>query len=405
VEPEAYQAYLRGRDYLTRPDYSEEETRLAVQMFQRAVEVDPNFAPGFAGLSESHSSMYHLGYDRTGERLSKAKAAVDRSFQLDPQLPQAHIALAYYYYWGFRDYPGALREFAAAEKSLPNHTTVLEGIGFVRCRQGDFEGSIEALKKVLELSPRSALIASELALTCIPVRRYQEAEHYLDLSISIAPDQLSSYLSKSLLYLQWNGDTKKARSVLEGMPKKKDPISDWTWFWLDVYERNYDQAIQNLSSSSSEVFEGPSLFVPKSELIALLHLLKSEHEAARESYDAARIVLEKELEQRQEDPRVHSSLGVIYAGLGRKEEAIREGKLAVDLFPVSMDAYDGPARIADLALIYCMVDEKEAALDQLELLLSIPSAMSVSLLQIDPLWDPLRNHPRFQALLQKYSSQ
>jgi len=403
VHPEAYQAYLRGMDYMNRPDYAEEETHLAVEMFQRATELDPGSALAFAGLSEAHSSMYHLGYDRTRGRLAKAKAAVDRSFQLQPRLPKAHVALAYYHYWGFNDYPLALQEFAAAEKDLPQDTTILEGIAFVRCRQGDFEGAIDSMKKVLDLSPRYALIASEIGLAYAPIRRYSEADRYFDLSISLAPDQLSSYQAKAFLYLQWNGETEKTRLVLEKMPKKQDSYSELSWFWLEVFERKYPAALDRLSSSSVEFFEGASLFVPKPELVAFVHHLRKEPQLARASYDAARILLEKELKERPEDPRVHSSLGIVYAGLGYKNEAIREGKLAADLYPVSKDAYDGPARLADLALIYVMVGQYDAALDQIEHLLSIPSAISVSLLRLDPLWDPLRNHPRFQKLLEKYS--
>jgi tetratricopeptide (TPR) repeat protein len=128
-----------------------------------------------------------------------------------------------------------------------------------------------------------------------------------------------------------------------------------------------------------------------------------EPELAHASYDSARAILEKELDAHPNDHRVHSALGIAYAGLGRKEDAIREGKRGVELFPVSKDALIGPVRIWDLAEIYTMVGEYDAALDEIEYLLSIPSLMSVPWLRLDPIWDPLRDHPRFQALLEKYA--
>ncbi len=137
-------------------------------------------------------------------------------------------------------------------------------------------------------------------------------------------------------------------------------------------------------------------------LAARTHRLRGESELAHASYDSARAILERELDARPDDDRIHSALGIAYAGLGRKDEAIREGKRGVELYPVSKDAMIGPFRVADLAEIYTMVGEYDAALDEIEYLLSIPSEMSVPLLRLDPIWDPLRDHPRFQDLLEKY---
>ncbi len=187
--------------------------------------------------------------------------------------------------------------------------------------------------------------------------------------------------------------------MLEEMPKKMDPTSVYFWFLQELYERNYKSALDRLSSATIESIELQEVFIPRAQLAGLIYQLMNEPEHARISFDSARAILEKEVKERPDDARVHGSLGIVYAALGRKEEAIQEGKKAVDLCPVSKDAFIGVDRVEDLAYIYTMVGDYDAALDQIEYLISIPSYFSVQLLRLDPIWDPLRNHPRFQRLL------
>jgi serine/threonine-protein kinase len=396
---EAYQAYLRGIDYVMKPDLTEEQFRLAVQMLERAIELDPNFALAFVWLSEALSSLSHLRYDLTEENISKAKAAADRVLELQPELPEGHMALGFYYYSCHKDYNRALEELAIAEKDLPNNSRIPEYIGYIRRRQGDFEAAADNLKKAFELSPQAANLAWELGDTYLCLRRYAEAERYYDRSISLAPDQTLAYFNKAINY--WlQGSLEKARVALEEMPKKTDPqsIYNWQigWIWQEIYERNYQAALELLSSDFVEYYVGEEAL-----FIGLVYRLMNESELAHNSFDSARILLEKEAKDRPDDPRIHRWLGIVYAGLGRKEEAIREGKLAVELYPLSKDAYWGTDFVLDLAQIYVRVGEYDAALDQIEYLLSIPSyTLSVPLLRVDPQWDPLRDHPRFKRLLE-----
>ena len=147
-------------------------------------------------------------------------------------------------------------------------------------------------------------------------------------------------------------------------------------------------------------FESQAFFLPKDQLYAQLYGLMSEPDLERTHYDSARAIVASKIEAQPDDSRLHSTLGIAYAGLGRKEDSLREGKLAVDLLPISKEAYRGAYRAIDLAQIYAMVGETDAAIDRLEHLLSVPSPLSVSLLRLDPIWDPLRDHPRFQRLVQ-----
>ncbi len=399
INPEAYQAYLRGIDIIEGISYSAEDIGMAAQMFERAVEIDSSFALAYARLSEAHSQLYHHGYDQTEDRLAKAKAAVDKALEFQLDLPDAHLAFGYYYYWGHKAYDRALEEFAIAEKDLPNDTRILEAVAFIWRRQGNFEAGLSNLKRVSEMNPRDAATAVEVGVTYTHLRRYHEAERYYDRSIFLEPDQVYGYLNKAFNYWLGEGSIEKARTTLEKMPRKMDPYSVYYWFLQELYERNYQEALDRLSSATIESIELQEVFIPRAQLAGIIYLLMNEPAQARASFDSARTILEREVKERSDDARVHSSLGIVYAALGRKEEAIQEGKMAVELYPVSKDAYIGVDRVKDLAFIYTMVGDYEAALDQIEYLLSIPGWFSVPLLRLDPIWDPLRHHPRFQKLL------
>ncbi|NIM91447.1 MAG: protein kinase, partial [Candidatus Aminicenantes bacterium] len=399
---EAYQAYLRGLNYLYLPDFAEENFQMAVEMLERAVDVDPGFALAYAELSYAYSQLYHFGYDRTEECISMAKAAIDRAFELQPELPEVHMHLGNYYYYVHKEYDKALEEFAIAEQGLPNDTRIFEYKAYIWRRQAKFKESTSLLKRAIELSPQDAGITLNLAISYMALREYQEAEDCYNRSIFLAPDQTEAHAFKAMNYWMWEGDLGKARAALEQIPVKKNPLVIYFWVLQEMLERNYQAALDRLSSASVDCFEGADFFMPKAQSEGLIYQLMNKPELARTSFDSARIILEKEINARPDDPRLHSSLGIVYASLGRKEEAIREGKLAIKLYPVSKDALTGTSFMQDLASIYIIVGEYEAALDQIEYLLSIPSwQISAAYLRIEPEFDPLREHPRFKRLLKK----
>ncbi len=171
---EAYEYYLRGKDYFNRNALK--DRLIAIEMYEKAVELDPTFALAYASLSGAHSAMYWFYYDRTDERLNKAKEAVDRALELRPDLPEAHLALGYYYYWGSLDYDRALEQFAMVQKGQPNNSDLLAAIGYVERRQGKFEEAVTNLKETVELDPRSFGQAEEVAITYRVMRKYAEAD-------------------------------------------------------------------------------------------------------------------------------------------------------------------------------------------------------------------------------------
>lgn len=405
VNPEAYQAYLRGLEYslIHSAEESEENARLAIQMLERAVELDPKFSLGYVELSMMHSVMVHMGYETGEKHLKNAKQAVNQAFALQPDLPEGHLALGWYHYLGHKDYPLALKEFNVASKDLPNNTLILSGIAFVRRRQGEFQKSIEIMTRVVELDPRNVQIVRTLGGIYTLTRRYSEAEYYYRLALSLSPDASFPYRYKAFNDWLWTGSIANSRATLEKMPKKQEitwSIGDW--FWQYIYERNYQAALERLSSTSDVPFKDVAEFTPRVQLEGVTYRLMKQPKKALASFERARLLLEEEVRKRPEDPRVHSSLAIVYAGMERQKEAIHEGKLAIQLYPVSKDAFEGPTFVQNLAVVYVMTGEYDLALAQIEYLLSIPSFFSVHLLQLDPRFDPIRNHPRYAQLIAKY---
>jgi len=400
---DAYEYYLRGNEYFHRSAL-EKDLTMAMQVYEKAVELDPAFALAYARLSEVHANMYWQYHDHSEERLALAKQAVDKALELNPDLPEVHLALGHYYYHGHLDYDRALEQFDIALKSQPNNGDLLLFTGFVQRRQGKFEQALTHIKKAAELDPLSPEVAFELADTFMLMRKYPEAEYYYKRT-ALSPDLPWPYANAGWLYLLWQGDTKKARAAIEQVSWKsgyqEHPYDLLKSVLLDVLEKKYQQALENLSSIKLEAFDTQFCFIPKELLFAQISGLMRNLQSEQAYYESARSILQVKIKELTEDSRFHSSLGIAYAGLGRKADAIREGELATDLLPVTKEAWRGTFRVEDLARIYVMVGEFEAAIEKLEFLLSVPSELSTPLLRLDPAWDPLRDHSRFKKLLEK----
>ena len=396
---EAYQAYLRGLSFGQRYERLSVET--AIEMFDRAVRLDSSFALAYAQLSSAHLNFYWEGYGHTNERLAAAKKCLDKAFALQRELPEAYLALGWYYYRGYRDYDRALEALAVAEKKLPNNSEVLDCIAAIWRRQGKFEEAAELWKKAFELNPQASDVPLEIGNTLLALGMYTDAEAYYDRSISLLPDQASAYGAKAWMYVRWNGDTRKSRSELERIPWQYHP-----WFWLaglDTYERNYQAALDRLEDAADRTHEDQTSIIPVSLLRGLLYRFMNDSVHSCVAFDSARVFLEAEIKKRPDDYRLHSSLGIVYAGLGSTEKAIREAQLAVAQLPLTLDHMDGTLPLLQLAQVYTMVGEYDAALDKLEYLLSLraPKWTTTPILRLEPIYDPLRSNPRFQALVAK----
>ncbi len=400
---DAYSAYLRGIEHAHSADWLREDLELAEEMFERALTLDPGFALAAAELSMNHSRIYLAGYDHSDERLAKSLAAARKALELQPGLPEGHLAMGYYSYWGHLRYEQALREFALAEEGLPNDARIIEAVAYVKRRQGHFEEGAELLKKGLELSPNDADVVSSLAEIYSMLRRYAVADTFYARTISIAPDQALGYLGRASNLQLWKGDLQAARETLQRMPAVDDIVCSIAWYDQELLERDYEAALEGLSRWDEDLTESVFLYSPPPLLAARAYDFIGKPDLARAIYDSARVMLEELLEGGFDHFSVHICLGMAYAGLGRRDDAVREGRLAVELNPISIDATGGPYTVMMLAEIYVMVGNHDAAIDELEHLLSIPSYVSVPVLRLAPRWDPLRDKPRFQRLLEKYA--
>ncbi len=402
---QAYDYYLRGMDYLNR-SFAKENVRLASQMYEKAIELDTSFALAYARLS----AMNSLAFWNEGppDHLVKAKEALDRAIKLAPDLPETHLALGYYYYWGNGDYERALQQFAVAQQSQPNNSDLLAAIGYVQRRQGKFEQAAANQKKAAELDPRSAVKANQLGVTYLHMGRYPDAERYLARALPLSPEWAHTYRDMATLYLVWQGSKEKARGVLrEGSERigqaelavylaKAGPTTGQAL--LRIFHDEYAEILGQLSLTSFGV-DTPYYYLSK----AALYARSSQPKLAHAEYDSARAILEQRMqEQTLHGLLGHGLLGTAYAGLTRKDDAVREGKRGVEVLPLTKDAFQGFLPLSRLAQIYVMVGEYDDAMDQVELLLSSTGYISIHSLRLDPLWDPLRSNPRFQALLEKY---
>jgi TolB-like protein/tRNA A-37 threonylcarbamoyl transferase component Bud32/Tfp pilus assembly protein PilF len=403
VNPEAYEYYLRGNDHILQTN-RELDYQIAIQMYEKAIELDPSFARAYAALSTVHSGMWWRSWDRTEQRVSLAKAAADRALQLQPDLPDAHVAFGFFYYWCHLDLDRALSEFAVAQRALPNDSRIPFGVGLILRRQGKMEQAIANLTRAAALDPLTPDLASQAAETYAWMRNVAEVNRYIDIAIRLKPDRAGFYAAKTQYCLRLAGDVAGARAAIEAarsleldrLNLESQASIGYSHVLLDLYCGTVQEALTRLHSESWEAYGGH----PRALLQAQVHGLSGQRRLEQSSYESAVKMLTATVRQQPESARTHSVLGIAFAGLGRKQDAIREGKAGVDLAPV--DAF-AVSRVEDLARIYTMVGEHDEAIRLLESVMSVPSTLGIGALRLDPAWAPLRSQPRFEALLRRYS--
>ena len=400
-DPDAYDYYLRGNDYMAR-GYGQTTLASARQLYEEAVKRDPRFALAFARLANAHIQTYWFGHDRTPARLALAKAAADSAAALAPELAEAHLALGYYHYRGFRNYDQAMQHFDAARRLRPPTAELYSAIAAVERRRGHWNAAIDAFTEAVRHDPRSNIRLFDLGSTLNLVRRHKEAESALDRAIGLAPDWPQPYAEKAQTYLAWRGDLAAGRAAL------LEAIGRAGLGQLGPSLASNDQTVSSLITSDSA-------FTPLIDALTLqqftgdtarYYFIKAEHagfhgrRSAELAYaDSLRHLLEGRLREDPKAPYWLSWLAIADAVLGRKAEAVEAGEQSVALLPISQDALAGPYVAAALARIYMLVGRPERATAILGGLLEIPSPITRAGLRADPLWAPLRRHPSFAALV------
>jgi TolB-like protein/tRNA A-37 threonylcarbamoyl transferase component Bud32 len=398
----AYQAYLKGMQQVAALDSGEDTQRQAIQVLQRAVDADPEFALAYAGLARAHAALVHWGYERTEGRRELARAAAAQALKLAPDAPEARLAMGYYHYWCNKDYARALEEFSVALKAFPRSTDVLVAIAYVERRQGAWVQAVAHLEQARVLSPTDSQLVLDLGETYLQMRRYDDALDALDEAIGLAPDRVLGYLDKATVYQLSQGNLESSRAVLESMPEVNDENSLWGWYWQELYEGNYQSALARLSASSVEAQSKPGVYRPKILMEGLLLDLMGRQPEAEKSFEKARAILEQGIRETPDDFRLYGALGVALAKLGLPKEAVRMGSKSIEMYPLSRDFNAGTEPLANLAFIYTLVGRYDDALDIQEQLLGIPSHTSTRKIRLAPWSKPLVNHPRFAGMESRY---
>jgi serine/threonine-protein kinase len=406
---EAYDLYLQGEEYRRRPGERRQSLESAQQLYERALTLDPEFALARARLSEVHGTMYWFRDDPSAARLERAREEAEAALRLAPDLPQAHIAMGMVHLWRF-DYELASEEYAIALEGLPNDAEMWERVGYVHRRLGRWNEALAAVERATQLDPRDADLFYDLGnWTNQLLHRYPEAVRAIDRALTLAPDLDVAAVAKGWLYVVWRGEPDTLWAVLDRLPLEADVGYNFgnvvtQRAELLLLEQRADSLLRLLATTPGRVMENLGAFLPTSLYAAWAHQLRGNRVAARAAFDSALVLLDSVIMDLPDDFRLHTARGEALAGLGRREEALREARWLEQHAAYREDAFVGSWLVHARAWILAQAGAAEAALDEIEQLLSGPSVLfSAHTLRLDPRWDPIRDHPRFQALLEQYA--
>ena len=405
-DSDAYLLYVQAHGYANRPDRFRDTSLKAEELFEQAIKLDRNFAAAYAGLSMVESWLYHESEPIPAHR-EKARLNAEESLRLQPNLPEGHLALGFSYYYGDRDYERALSEFEIAKRDLPNEADAYSAIAAIQRRQGKWAESTANFEKAVSLDPKNANVLFNLGLNYMAQRDFETADKIFDRAIAADPQAFASRGMKSALAIAWKGDVGFVEKQLSLVPGEFDPDGLVTAARVGILmlQRKFADALKLLQQFRGETLLYPDTGpCPKALLEGRLYLYQGDKTKAQAAFERARPVAEQLVRDAPGDPGRHVQLGAVLAGLGLKEEAVNEGRKAVESVPESQDAFEGPQATAALAEIYAWVGEYDEAFRLLDHLLKVPNGLTVPALKLDPVWDPLRKDPRFQALIDKYAA-
>jgi serine/threonine protein kinase len=407
----AYNLYQRAQvlfEDTSGPIKRREKLPQAARVLDEAVARDPRFLLAWCLLSRVHSDVYWYGIDHTSGRLDLANAAVQTALRLQPDAGEVHLALANYYYHGLQDYDRALTELAIARRKLPNNATVFEYTGYIDRRQGHWEEATRNLERAAELlnqrSPHYFIFLQELAGTYGNQRRYADEVRTLDHALTIVPGHPPTRIRRARLALDWLADIKPLQTTLATVVKEDPSIApDLDDPDAALCERTATaaaRALTNYPRDGVAYAGGGGITTPHAYWEGVVARWQGDPVKAQAAFAAARREVVKTMEKQPVfPPDVLSLLGTIDAGLGRKEEAIQEGRRACQLIPISKDAYRGAGFAVNLVEIYTWTDEKDLAIEQITALQHVPATFSYGDLKLSPFWDPLRGDPRFEKIV------
>lgn len=404
---EAYLAFVEAHNLSCA---MEDLTKLkqSAQLYERAIELDPNFALALARYSQLESWMLRT-HDASPDHREKARTLAERALQLQPDLPEAHLAMGFSYYYGDNNYEAALKEFEIAQQALPNESEVYLAIGAIQRRQGKWDESNANLEKAASLNPKDSWPLQNLVFNYQMLRNFDAANKTIDRALEIDPKGTSLWGMKAKLAIGEKGDLSVGEKLLE--KAKSFPMSSEERLkmmegqaYLLLAQRKYQEVLQLGASVPDDTFAAvPGSLAFKYFPVGIAHKALGDDAAARAAFLKAKDILEEQLKQKPDDAELRVQFAKLLAWLGEKDAAIVEAQRATDLRPESKDAFEGPQVTEQVAQVYTILGDKARAIELLDELLSRPSEVTSETLKLDPAWDPLRSDPAFEALFAKYA--
>jgi TolB-like protein/Tfp pilus assembly protein PilF len=406
---EAYLAFVQAHN-LSCAVEDLEKLKQSEQLYARAVELDPNFALALARYSQLQSWFFH-SVEPTRERRQKARALAEQALQLQPDLPEAHLAMGFSYYYGDNNYDAALKEFEIAQRGLPNDSEVYLSIGAIQRRQGKWAESTANMEKAVSLNPKDIWPLQNLTFNYQMLRDFTKANQTIDRALALDPKAPGPWEVKSKLAIFEKGDfsvAEKAFQVAKSMPMNNEEKLRLAGSRANVFllERKYQEGLREAESLPDDVLHAAfeQHLSDKYYLIGFARKALQDEAGARAAFLKAKEILDLQLKQIPDSPDMHIQLAKVLAYLGEKDAALAEARRATELLPESKDAFGGPEIAAGVAEVYANLGDNDRAIEILEGLLSRPSAVTAETLKVNPIWDPLRSDPRFQGLIDKYGA-
>jgi serine/threonine protein kinase/Tfp pilus assembly protein PilF len=405
----AFELYARANNLLLTAVYSGTRGDLldAANLLNRAVERDPSFLHAYCKLAYVHDALYFLGYDHTTTRLTLADMAVQAASRLRPDAGETHLARAWNLYWGYLDYDDALAELEAAHRTLPSDSRVFQLMALIQRRKGRAQESIRNFERAIQLDPYNVYTLQQAALSYAMLRRYAEEKSLFRRVLAIQPNDAVMQAEHAFVELDWKADSRPLHQVIDLIrSSNRDAVPKIASYWLicALAERN-PVAAENalIASGDNSIWLGLTDNVPfnRSFIEGLIAHMTKDDGKARSAFTAARAEQEKIVQAQPNYGSAMSVLGLIDAGLGRKEEALREGRRAVELLPIEKDEFGGITMVKYLAMIAAWVDDKDLACQQLAIAIRHPNRLGYGQLKLLPVWDSLRGDPRFEKLLEE----
>jgi TolB-like protein/class 3 adenylate cyclase len=399
----AYDLYLRAQELFadtSDPVHAREKLPQAAHLLEEAVSLDPQFLAAWCLLSRVHAVTYFRGHDHTTARLDQAHAAVQAALRVQPDAGEAHLALANYYYHGFRDFERARSELVIAKRTLPNNADVIRYMGFIDRREGHWEEATRNMERALELDPRNFFILQQLALAYEWQHRYADEVRTYDRALMIVPADPYTRIVRARVALDWRADIKPFQATLATLVAENPSVApDIDPPLYALCERTAAAATRTLTNFPREGVVNNGVNYPFTYWEGVVARCRGDSAKARTAFTAARREVEKTVERQPDFAAALSLLGMIDAGLDRKEEALREGRRGCELLPISKDAIDGADIAINLAQIYAWTGEKDRAIEQIAVVERVPNALSYGLLKLHPYWDSLRGDRRFEKIV------